>query len=40
VELDEMVVLGYGAKKENSPLEVEFQKIQIETTVAVKFALE
>ena len=41
-QLDEVVVIGYGAKtnEEFKPIEVEFEKILLETTVSVKFELK
>jgi uncharacterized protein YggE len=40
VQLEEFDIVGYGAKNENTPIEIEFEKIRIETTVSVKFELE
>ncbi|WP_152286134.1 SIMPL domain-containing protein [Flavicella marina] len=41
-QLDEVVVIGYGTKmkEDYKPIEVEFEKILLETTVSVKFELK
>ena len=42
VSLQEVVVVGYGrkSKQEYKPIDIEFQKIKIESIVNVKFKLE
>ena len=41
-QLDEMVVVGYGAakKQEFEPIAIEFKKIKVKSAVIVKFKIE